>query len=702
MKLKKWKKPTKKQWIFITGGLALLLIAVGVAAFFLLRKKDGNNLQAPPQPEGMSENVISASGLTSVGMNTETLKLNFLDTELYVEESYLSIGDEVEEGTKVFKISDETLEEAKEELQNTVTKAQLAYRQGVIDYETDMLEAKSAYETALVEANYAQAEYEEAVANAKQTVDELEDQVEEAQELVDEYEKSESEDYYRDYYQVDELYASYYEHFNLLMTYYENWDVEKLNDLYGKSASSLSLSSLTGSGTASSAMSGAAAASSSGTATTSGTASKNSLTSSSKSTSGSSSASSGGAIMKTAASSGSSNYAAMNLTTGYSSGTYDAVVNLASKVSTQNYGVILLAEGDEPDEGGNEGEGGGSGEGGNQGEDGGSGEKPSFGDSMPSGMSMGDMTGGAAVVDNESLKLSVYNLLDELVTEEAEAYQTAKDNYETAKATAKASLTKAKSNLEDLQAQLTEAQTTYEKALITCKADYETTLAESENAETVYNTTVQSLEETLESLKDDKEEAEENQASFLEALGDGYFYTEKAGTIVMNMIRVDSYLSGDTMVTAYSNPETVTIAASVDQSDIANISIGEDAYVVIEEYGNYDGTVTTINPVTQADSRTSVTYQVTVTLTGDISNLDSNLTAYVYFGDVESLKQMTSSVSGNSTGVEVQNDAPGNLPENGAPDNMPENGTTGGGPGGQDSSGDTAPDHMQEGGPTAQ
>lgn len=90
------------------------------------------------------------------------------------------------DSTKVFKVSDETLSEAKDELQNTVTKARLAYRQGVIDYETDMLEAKSTYETALVEANYAQAEYEEAVANAKQTVDELEDQVEEAQELVDE------------------------------------------------------------------------------------------------------------------------------------------------------------------------------------------------------------------------------------------------------------------------------------------------------------------------------------------------------------------------------------------------------------------------------------------------------------------------------------------------------------------------------------
>ena len=59
---------------------------------------------------------------------------------------------------------------------------------------------------------------------------------------------------------------------------------------------------------------------------------------------------------------------------------------------------------------------------------------------------------------------------------------------------------------------------------------------------------------------------------------------------------------------------------------------------MVSGYGNYEGNVTMLNPVTQADSRTSVTYQVTVTLSGDVSDLTSNLTAYVYFGDVDAMK----------------------------------------------------------------
>ena len=466
----------KKKWI-VTGAVIIagLAILAGTTVFFI-RKNKGQEVQEVPQMPEISGDIISATGLTSVGMNTETLKLDFLTTELYVEESYLSAGDEVDAGAKVFKILEDTLNEAKQELADKVTETDLAYRQGLIDYENNLLDAESTYKKASIEANYAQTVYDQAVADAKKTVDDLEKQVEEARELLEEYQKSEGEDYYRSYYQVDELYAAYYEHFNLLMSFYEKWDIETLNDLYGKSGS------------------------------------------------------------------------------------------------------------------------------------------------------------------EDSEKLSVYNLLDELVTEEGEAYQTALKNYEKAKAQAKAGLKKAESNLTDLEAQLVSAQTEYEASLISSKADYEVALAESENAELVYETTKQSLEETLEGLKEDKEEAEENQKSFLEALSDGYFYTEKAGTVVVSAVSADSYLSGDTLVIAYSNPETVTITAQVDQADIAGIEIGEEAYVMISGYGNYEGNVTMLNPVTQADSRTSVTYQVTVTLSGDVSDLTSNLTAYVYFGDVEAMK----------------------------------------------------------------
>lgn len=223
------------------------------------------------------------------------------------------------------------------------------------------------------------------------------------------------------------------------------------------------------------------------------------------------------------------------------------------------------------------------------------------------------------------------------------------------KKTAQAGLEKAQSELASLEAELVTAQTEYEKQLIACKSDYEITLAESDNAQAVYEITLESLEETLASLEDAKEEAAENLSLFEKVIGDGYFYTQSAGTIVMNGIRKDNYLLGESLVIAYSNPEMVSVTASVDQSDIAGIAIGDDVFVMISGYGNYQGKVTMINPITQAQSRTSVTYQVTVDLEGDVSALDSNLTAYVYFGMPDEMIQEMQNVPQDGGGYLQKN-----------------------------------------------
>ena len=86
------------------------------------------------------------------------------------------------------------------------------------------------------------------------------------------------------------------------------------------------------------------------------------------------------------------------------------------------------------------------------------------------------------------------------------------------------------------------------------------------------------------------------------------------------------------MAHAYSNPASVTVTASVDQSDIAAIELGESAVVEIADQGTFRGTVSKINPVSQSGSKSSIYYSVTIELTGDISKLTQNLSATVYFG----------------------------------------------------------------------
>lgn len=490
----------KKKKLLLISSVVIIVLGIIILCIYLVWVKQNSNSMGNMRSgmEQFGEGIVTASGLTGTGMTEEECNFDYLETTLYVEESYLSVGNEVEAGTKVFKISEESMEEAKQELTDAVTKTGLAYRQGIIDYETGKSEAENTKQQAEISKKYAQAEYDNAISQEKTQVEELKKQVKEADELYKEYIASVEVDYYYTYYNVEALQDTYSDNFTYLMQLYEVWDVEGLKDRVGNTSS----------------------------------------TSASTSTS-----------------------------------------------------------------------------------------------SMGTGDMQGAPGGGQTKSTNQDAeKLSVYEMMEELVDKNGEEYETALENYEKDKLMAAASLEQAKSNLAVLQADLSDAELTYEKKKITSQADYDTTLAESENAQNVYTTAIQQLDEDLEELKEAKEDAKENLNNFEDLLGDGYFYTKSAGTIVMNQVKAKSNLAVEDILLAYSNPETVSVEASVAQADIAKLSIGDSAYVSVSGYGNYEGKVISINPISSSGGHSSITYTVTVELEGDLGEMESNLTASVYFG----------------------------------------------------------------------
>ena len=100
------------------------------------------------------------------------------------------------------------------------------------------------------------------------------------------------------------------------------------------------------------------------------------------------------------------------------------------------------------------------------------------------------------------------------------------------------------------------------------------------------------------------------------------------------MARAGQYLTSDSTVFIYSNPEEISVTVSVDQSDIASLSVGDSA-VVVSGTQTYKGSITQINPVTPSESRAIVTYHVTVTLAGDTQGLETNQSVTVIFGAEE-------------------------------------------------------------------
>lgn len=112
----------KKKICLVAGGAAVIIVVAGIATFIYLRNtKEGNRMQ-PGQMFGNGNGVmgemVTASGTTSLGYTMDEFEPDYIETDIYIEEVYVSSGDEVQAGTAVFKVSEENIAEAKEELED--------------------------------------------------------------------------------------------------------------------------------------------------------------------------------------------------------------------------------------------------------------------------------------------------------------------------------------------------------------------------------------------------------------------------------------------------------------------------------------------------------------------------------------------------------------------------------------------------------
>ena len=287
-----------------------------------------------------------------------------------------------------------------------------------------------------------------------------------------------------------------------------------------------------------------------------------------------------------------------------------------------------------------------------------------------------------------SILASLYSILEQNLKDLEEA----EDKYEDALTNAAFELQTLQLKLPSLQQAVTEAKENYEIQLAQAKLTYETSLSSAERAESDYNTTVEKAESDLAALKSTYEDAKENRELFESSVGDGYFYASEDGTILRTMVRAEQALTSDAVVFVYSNPKELTVTVSVDQSDIAKLTVGDSAYVQSSAGSGYTGVITAIDPVSSSDSRTSVTYSVTVQINveDEEDSLSANESVTVVFGmteeEIEQLQQRQSmqgrpdDVSGgdampqggSGNGEKPEN---GEMPE-GAPGNgkVPENG----------------------------
>ena len=481
---KAWKENRKRVVIIVCIILLLLgVIAAGIIYYVMSQRSSMDNGRPGGMGTMQSDGSIVASGTTMVGMVEDSYDIDYLDDDLYIEEVYISSGDEVQAGDPILKLSEDTVTAGQKQLEKAVTQAELDYRSGVVDYNLSKVDARNVYDVSIKKGELAEATYADKLASIDQNIISLQKQIADSQEDLQEYQDAVNNDTYYAKYEVDykkEIYDTNYAVFNERVT---EWNLAQYLE------------------------------------------------------------------------------------------TCDTDYSRYQFVSESK----LQLESEEKNQ-------------------------------------LKQMT---------TFLSRVYGYLDD--------YEAAKEEYEAAKKDAAVQIDKLTVSIESLQLQLQEAQLTYEADQNQAKADYETAVADAGAAQSTYNTAIKKLDEALESQQNDKEDAEEELSHFEELVGDGYFKASSNGTALMVTSQEATDLTDGTMVMAYSNPDTVTVAVSIDQANIASLTIGDKAKVAVEEVGDFDATITQIQPSSSSTSRSSVTYTVTVTLDGDVSALDVNMTAVVTF-----------------------------------------------------------------------
>ena len=502
----------RKKWIIVALVLVLTLGGGSVAAVVILhRNGNRSEFSMPGNMAGLTftEDMTAASGVTNVGITEASFDVENLTTELEIEEVYAVSGEEVTAGDKILKLTEDSVEEARKELERTLRDAELAYRTGAIEYEQNLITAEYTRDSAILTGQQAKEVYDETVASLQSAVARAEEELQDAEDDIAEYESYVNDGSYKSYFKVDEYQAIYDENLKALTDKLDEWGI--------------GWSQITG-GSAGSVQAG-------GTA-----------------------------------------------------------------------GNVLGSSGQDSNS------------------------------------------------SNVKILASLYNILEQNLKDLEEA----QEKYEDAVTNASFNLQTLQLKLPSLQQAVTEAKENYEIQLAQAKLTYETSLSSAERAESDYNTTVEKAESDLASLKSTYEDAKENLELFESSVGDGYFYASEDGTILRTMVRAEQTLTSDAVVFVYSNPKELTVTVSVEQSDIAKLTVGDSAYVQTSAGSGYTGVITAIDPVSSSDSRTSVTYSVTVQINveDEEDSLSANESVTVVFGmteeEIEQLQQRQSMQGGQT------------------------------------------------------
>lgn len=173
---------------------------------------------------------------------------------------------------------------------------------------------------------------------------------------------------------------------------------------------------------------------------------------------------------------------------------------------------------------------------------------------------------------------------------------------------------KLKSDIETAEYNLEKLRLNESGSVLSAEKDKQTALINASNAEAVYNRAVAEINSNIESKQEEYDKLVEEYDEILESIGDGvYVYADCSGAVSAVGIEDGSTINSNTNIAAIMDSSEIYVSVSVAEEDISSLSVGQTASVTFSAYENvpFDAEIYSI-AVEPSRSSGSVAYDVTV------------------------------------------------------------------------------------------
>ena len=180
---------------------------------------------------------------------------------------------------------------------------------------------------------------------------------------------------------------------------------------------------------------------------------------------------------------------------------------------------------------------------------------------------------------------------------------------------------------------LESAKKAYELGVIEAKATMDTHIFQNQNADTYLSVSKAQDALATEEAKDDLTQAQKKLSEFNSYIQNNEIIAAENGVISAVSITAGDDLYSNSDLITVNDYDKVTATVDVSEDDIDYAKVGAEAKVNIDAFPDtvFDASVTDVGDANYDSSTGTTSYEVTVTLSGDLSELYSGMTAEVTF-----------------------------------------------------------------------